>query len=137
MILRINKRRCKTNGIKESIFYSSFSVDKINIMKYRIYWLPGFISKICIYLFFFNLLVLILFLLGNFQEFLDSTQVLLLEILKISALLFIIFIGYYACMILYFTVRSKRLHFFRLIISLGGFLLGVFLFFLASFILSL
>jgi hypothetical protein len=44
-----------------------------------LYWLAG---RLAIFCFVFSALVLALYLLGNFQEFLDATQVLLLALLR-------------------------------------------------------
>jgi hypothetical protein len=48
-----------------------------------LYWLAGRTAVFCFVL---SLLSLALYLLGNFQDFLDSTQVLLLSLLRLSLL---------------------------------------------------
>lgn len=48
-----------------------------------LYWL---VSRAVVFCFLFSLLAFALYLLGNFQEFLDSTQVLLLAVLRFSLL---------------------------------------------------
>ena len=53
-------------------------------------WLPSAVGRMSLFLFFFSLLVLSLFLLGNFQNFLDSTQTMLLSIFETTSLLYIV-----------------------------------------------
>jgi phage-related holin len=48
-----------------------------------LYWLAGRTAVFCFVL---SLLALALYLLGNFQDFLDATQVLLLTLLRLAAL---------------------------------------------------
>jgi hypothetical protein len=48
-----------------------------------LYWLAGRAAVFCFVL---SMLALALYLLGNFQEFLDSTQVLLLTVLRLALL---------------------------------------------------
>ena len=48
-----------------------------------LYWLAGRAAVFCFVL---SILALALYLLGNFQEFLDSTQVLLLTVLRLALL---------------------------------------------------
>jgi hypothetical protein len=48
-----------------------------------LYWLTGRMAVFCFVL---SALVLALYLLGNFQEFLDATQVLLLTLLRLTLL---------------------------------------------------
>ena len=48
-----------------------------------LYWLAGRAAVFCFVL---SLLVLALYLLGNFQEFLDATQILLLTLLRLALL---------------------------------------------------
>jgi hypothetical protein len=62
--------------------------------KLKIFWVPVVIKKTSILLFILASIVLITFFIGNFQEFLDSTQLLLLNILGLLAILYII-IGFY------------------------------------------
>jgi hypothetical protein len=50
---------------------------------HTLYWLAG---RAAVFFFVLSLLVLALYLLGNFQDFLDSSQLLLLSILRISLL---------------------------------------------------
>jgi hypothetical protein len=50
---------------------------------HSLYWLTG---RGAVFFFILSLLVFALYLLGNFQEFLDSSQLLLLAILRISLL---------------------------------------------------
>ncbi len=54
---------------------------KKSLFPESLYWLAGRTAVFC---FLLSLLTLALYLLGNFQEFLDSTQVLLLILLRLA-----------------------------------------------------
>ncbi len=71
-------------------------------------WLPFLLRRTHLFLFWFSLLVFLLFLLGNMQEFLDSTQRLLLSLLGFSSVLSAI-IGCYVfiALIVYWIVWKK------------------------------
>lgn len=53
-------------------------------------WLPTLLARVCAFLFVFALLVLSLFLVGNFQSFLDGTLVMLLGIFEVTSMLFVV-----------------------------------------------
>ncbi len=65
-----------------------------------------------------SFVVLGLYLLGNYQEFLDDTQTLLLRILRIVGLLCALTGGYYTVTLLMWMVRRHRLLLFRFIYGL-------------------
>ena len=54
-----------------------------------------------------SLLLLCLYLLGNFQEFLDSTQIFLLDTLRLS-LLAEVFVGVLYIFLVFFLRRQRR-----------------------------
>jgi len=66
-----------------------------------------------VFFFIFSLLLFLLYLLGNFQEFLDSTQIFLIKLLKIS-LLTEVFLGV-LYILLVFVLRRQRRHYLKLI----------------------
>lgn len=95
-------------------------------------WLPSVVAGITIFLFFFSLLVLALFLLGNLQNFLDSTQSMLLRIFEISSLLYVVSALYYVVLDIILAIRKKRrLHPVSMVLSIAGAALvfGTYLFF--------
>jgi magnesium-transporting ATPase (P-type) len=69
-------------------------------------WLPSVVGRMCIFLFFFSFLVLSLFLLGNFQNFLDSTLIVLLRMFEISSLLYVVAALYYGVLRIVPAVRK-------------------------------
>lgn len=69
-----------------------------------LYWL---VARGVVFFFLFSLLLFLLYLLGNFQEFLDSTQVLLIQLLKAS-LLAEVFIGLVYILSVFFLRRARR-----------------------------
>ena len=70
-------------------------------------WLPGLIKKISLFLFLMTSVVFMTFIIGNFQEFLDSTQILLLKIFEISAGSFIL-TGLYHIILTFFNIINRR-----------------------------
>lgn len=59
------------------------------------------------FFFIFSLLLFLLYLLGNFQEFLDSTQIFLIQLLKIS-LLAEVFVGLLYLVMVFLLRRQRR-----------------------------
>jgi len=60
-----------------------------------------------VFFFIFSLLLFLLYLLGNFQEFLDSTQIFLIQLLKIS-LLAEVFAGLLYLVMVFMLRRQRR-----------------------------
>ncbi len=84
------------------------------------FWLPGVIKKISLFLFLMTSVIFITFLIGNPQEFLDSTQLLLLRIFEISAAAFII-TGVYNIIFTVSSIINRRSY---AVLSLGIILSG-------------
>lgn len=71
-------------------------------------------------LIFFNILSWLLFflyILGNFQIFLDSTQVFLLRNLQYTVLISGILAGYYIAILIIMTIKNKKTYIFRFILT--------------------
>lgn len=95
-------------------------------------WLPSAAARITIFLFFFSMLVMSLFLLGNFQSFLDTTQTMLLAIFEGSSLLYVVAALYWVVVRIVLAVRRRRrVNIVGVVLSLLGvaFLLGAYLVF--------
>ena len=69
-----------------------------------LYWL---VSRTVVFFFIFSLLLFLLYLLGNFQEFLDSTQIFLIQLLKVS-LLAEVFVGLLYLLMVFLLRRQRR-----------------------------
>jgi hypothetical protein len=69
-----------------------------------LYWL---VARTVVFFFIFSLLLFLLYLLGNFQEFLDSTQIFLIQLLKIS-LLAEVFAGLLYLVMVFMLRRQRR-----------------------------
>ena len=69
-----------------------------------LYWL---VARGVVFFFVLSLLLFALYLLGNFQEFLDSTQVFLLDFLRLS-LLGEVFLGVLYIFLVFFLRRQRR-----------------------------
>lgn len=63
--------------------------------KNTVFWIPEIIRKIFILLFILSSVVFMTFVIGNFQGFLDYTQLVLLNIFDFLAIIFIILGVYY------------------------------------------
>ena len=70
-------------------------------------------------LFFFaiSLLLLLLYALGNFQEFLDSTQTFLLQLLTGASLLEVLVASYYLAFLGFWAVKYRRRYLIRIILT--------------------
>lgn len=88
--------------------------------KNRLLWLPSVVGRVCVFLFFFTLATILLFLLGNFQSFLDSTQLFLLHLFDISCVVFVVACLYYIAVLISMAVRQKQVRVFRLVIAIAG-----------------
>ncbi|MBA7659228.1 hypothetical protein ES703_67202 [subsurface metagenome] len=73
------------------------------------------ISRGTIFFFIQSVILFSLYLLGNFQEFLDSTQIFLLKLLEVSLLLEV-FLGIFHIVLIFF-IDQKKHRFLKLILS--------------------
>jgi len=69
-----------------------------------LYWL---VARGVVFFFVLSLLLFALYLLGNFQEFLDTTQIFLLDVLRLS-LLGEVFLGLLYMFLVFFLRRQRR-----------------------------
>jgi hypothetical protein len=69
-----------------------------------LYWL---VARTVVFFFIFSLLLFLLYLLGNFQDFLDSTQIFLIQLLKVS-LLAEVFVGLLYLVMVFLLRRQRR-----------------------------
>lgn len=94
--------------------------ERVFLLSY-LYWLVG---RATVFFFILSLIVFALYLLGNFQEFLDSTQVFLILLLRVS-LLAQVFAGLLYILLLFLLRRQRRLVmrlilcFFSVVVSLA------------------
>jgi hypothetical protein len=80
---------------------------------HSLYWLAG---RAAVFFFVLSILVFALYLLGNFQEFLDSSQLLLLGLLRVSLLAEILAaLSYF---VIVFLLGRQRRYPGRLVLSL-------------------
>ena len=70
-------------------------------------WIPVIIRKITLLSFILGSLVFVTFIIGNFQEFLDSTQIILLSIFELLAVIFIILDSYHFIFTVFGIVKKK------------------------------
>lgn len=98
------------------------------------FWIPGIIRKISILLFLITAVVFLIFIIGSFQEFLDSTQLILLNIFEIVAGTFIITGIYHIIIMSVVMIRSKSYKLISLIITITGEFIVISFFLLANMI---
>lgn len=65
-----------------------------------------------------SFLSFLMYLLGNFQSFLENTQLLILNIVQISGIIGLVVSVYYLIFLVYWIIRRKRVPLSRLIYSL-------------------
>jgi hypothetical protein len=84
-----------------------------------------FLESINIYFFLNVLLVFSLYILGNFQKFMDSTLLMLMSLLQIGSILCALTGGYYFFFLLLWMVRRRKFLFFRSFYSLFSVAFGL------------
>lgn len=92
------------------------------------------IRKLSILLFLITAVVFLIFIIGSFQEFLDSTQLILLNIFEIVAGTFIITGIYHLIITTVLMIRSRPHTFISLIITITGEFIVISFFLLANMI---
>lgn len=88
--------------------------------KLKILWIPVFLKKTSILLFILSSIVLITFLIGNFQEFLDSTQLILLNILGFITVIYIIISFYNIIFSIIGLIKFKSKEYLNFAIIITG-----------------
>lgn len=89
-------------------------------MKPRPLWIQTVVFRVCVFLFMFSLIAFGLFLLGNLQEFLDSTQIMLIRIAGVSAFFFIVCGLYFLGIAVVLAVRGQRVGWYRVLLVVIG-----------------
>ena len=102
--------------------------------KLNISWIPLLIRKTTSLLFILACMVFITYIIGNFQEFLDSTQLILLNIFGYISVLFIILGFYQIIFILIDIIRFKIKRFINLGLIIFGEVIIIFLYVLVKMI---
>jgi hypothetical protein len=81
----------------------------------------SFTGRAVVFFFLLSVLLLFFYLAGNYQDFLDSTQVLLLWLLRVSLSLQLLTGVWLACFLVYRTVHERRVFVVRWILLLLSF----------------
>jgi hypothetical protein len=84
------------------------------------YWIPIYIKKLSLFLFILASVIFITYSIGNFQEFLDSTQLVLLNTFGLISLFFIIITLYNIFFVIMDIIKFKSGKY----ISLGLLIIG-------------
>lgn len=91
-------------------------------MKGKGLWLPSVVGRMCLFLFFLLVVILLLYFLGNFQDFLDSTLIMLLNLFQVASIMYLVSSLYYGGLQIFFAIRQKRIAILSFLLNLGGFL---------------
>ena len=73
------------------------------------------IDRTVLFSFIMSSVLLILYILGNYQKFLDTTQTLLLKILTVAVLFEVLISVYYLGFLIYYAVQRIRQHTIRIL----------------------
>ena len=92
-------------------------------------WFAKLLGRLCIYLFILLTISFAMYLLGNFQDFLDTSQIMLIKISQFIAILFLIADMHYLFILVFRGLRKQGFMTARFILSLfGGMVAGGYLF---------
>jgi hypothetical protein len=105
-------------------------------MEKRSLWLDTVVSRASIVFFSLSVMAFLLFLLGNLQEFLDSTQVMLLQIAGVTSFLYVVAAIYFVGIGIVFRVHRERVGWHRLVLVVAGLIVEVGILLVANFIQS-
>ncbi|MBN1697813.1 MAG: hypothetical protein JW881_09890 [Spirochaetales bacterium] len=99
-------------------------------------WLFHVLGKLTLFLVLFSLLLLFLYIVGNFQEFLDATQIFLLKTLEITLLASAIIATYYIVFLFLIAFLEKKIYLLRLVLAIIAIIICLFLFIALKFLTS-
>jgi hypothetical protein len=99
-------------------------------MARQTWWIQTVVSRVCVFLFSLFLISFLLFLLGNLQEFLDSTQLVLLRVSGAAAFFYVVATIYFIVIAVAMAIRRLEVGWYRVVLAVIGLLLaaGVLLF---------
>ncbi len=99
-------------------------------MKRRPIWLQTVLARACVFTFALSVISFSLFLLGNLQEFLDTTQEMLLRIASVSSFLYLLVGLYFLAVAVVQLARRGVVGWRRVVLVAGGLApsLGILLF---------
>jgi hypothetical protein len=87
----------------------------------------SFTGRAVVFFFTVSLILLFFFMLGNYQDFLTSTQLLLLSLLHVSLGLELVCAAWLAAFLVYRTIHERRPFVVRWVLLVLGFLVSGFL----------
>jgi hypothetical protein len=103
-------------------------------MRLRSLWIAIVVGRLSAFLFTAIIALTGLFFLGNVQEFMDSTQILLLDLIDILSGVFLTTAVIYILLLIFEAIRQKRFFFGKTILALSGFLLVAIVFVFSNFL---
>ena len=96
--------------------------------EFRKSWLFSLLGRLTVFFVLFSLLILFLYIIGNYQEFLDSSQFMLLKILEVVSLFGGISGMYYIFFLFFVAITEKKLMVLRFVLTIISIFLCIFLF---------
>ena len=94
------------------------------------------INRLFILLNIFSLILTVLYFLGNFQNFLDSTQVFILQLLEYSVLIAGLLGAYNLAALVIITIKKKKSHTIRFVLTILSIIINFTLFLSIKFLFS-
>jgi len=114
------------NNIRKLLFYNI--EDKYMFNELKGTWLFSVLGRLTFFFVIFSLFILSLYIIGNYQEFLDSSQFLLLKMLEIISLFAGISSMYYIFFLLFIALIEKKIMLLRFILTSLSIILSIVLF---------
>ena len=84
------------------------------------FWIQTVVARICVLLFSLFVIPFLLFLLGNLQEFLDTTQIMLLRISGAASFFYVVSSLYFLGIAIFLLVRRHRVGWYRIVLVVVG-----------------
>ncbi len=103
-------------------------------MRLRTLWLAVAVGRISAFLFTVIVALTGLFFLGNVQEFMDSTQILLLGLIDVLSGVFLTTAAIYILLLIFEGIGRKRFNFGKFILAFSGILLVAIVFVFSNFL---
>ena len=112
-------------------------IDSITMKRDSPFRFSSLVGRICIFLFFLDLVITFVYVLGSTQEFLDSSQALILQFFRVISLTYIFTALYFGAIHIVAMLRSREIHLLPLFLTIAGITVISSFYFGAEFILAL
>lgn len=114
-----------------------YSIDTMRRKKFSGLWLTELLRRVSVFLLFVSISAMGLYVLGNYQHFLDSTQLLLLRIAGVCSIMLFFSATYFGIMVLVSAFNEKKFYVLSFVFAIISGCFGLLLFFGLRFVFSL